>query len=86
MVIPPCVHNKPRSQLLIFCIHVAESDGSVSPFLEDLDRSTLPPEFKEEDSDWFVTFNPEVKRVFDINLVHTLPHGRLVVSFIRSPL
>ena len=81
MVIPPCVHNKPRSQLLIFCIHVAESDGSVSPFLEDLDRSTLPPEFKKEGSDRFTTFNPKAKRVLDVSLVHTLPHKRLAASF-----
>ena len=45
-------------------------------FLEDLDRSTLPPEFKKEGSDWFATFNPKAKRVLDVSLAHTLDHGK----------
>jgi len=55
-------------------------------FLGDIDRFTLPPEFKKEDSDWFATFNPKAKRVLDASLVHTLAHEKLVVSFILSPL
>jgi len=55
-------------------------------FLGDLDRSTLAPEFKKEGGDWFATFNPKAKRVLDVSLVHTLVHGKLVVSFVRSPL
>jgi len=55
-------------------------------FLGDLDRSTLPPEFRKEGSDWFATFNPRVKRVLDISLVHTLSHKELVASFVRSSL
>jgi len=43
----------------------------------------LPPEFKKEGSDWFATFNPKVKRVLDVSLVHTLPHETLVVLLIR---
>ena len=43
-------------------------------FLEDLDRSMLPPESKKEGSDWFATFNPKAKRVLDVTLVHTLIH------------
>ena len=71
---------------MIYCIPVAEPSGSASPlFLKDLDRSTLPQEFKKEDGDWFATFNPKVKRVLDVDLVHTLPHDRLVVSFVQLP-
>jgi len=55
-------------------------------FLEDLNRSTLAPELQKEGSDSFATFNPKAKRVLDASLVHTLAHGKLVVSFVRSPL
>ena len=79
-------YNEPRSQLLICCIPVAEPGGSASPlFLADLDRSTLPREFQKEDGDWFAIFNPKAKRVLDVSLVHTLPHDRLVASFVHSP-
>ena len=80
-------YNEPRSQLLICCIPVAEPGGSASPlFLADLDRSTLPREFQKEGGDWFAIFNPKAKRVLDVSLVHTLPHDRLVASFVHSPL
>ena len=52
--------------------------------LEDLNRSTLPPEFKKEGSGWFAIFNPEVEQVLDVSLVHTLAHEELVASFVRS--
>jgi len=87
LVISPCVYNKPHSRLLICCIPVAEPSGSASLlFPQDLDRSTLPPEFEKEGSDWFATFNPKAKRVLGISLVHTLAHDRLVALFIRSPI
>jgi len=52
-------------------------------FLEDLDRSTLPPEFKKEGSDWSAIFNPKAKRMLDVSLVHTLAHEKLVALFVR---
>ena len=52
-------------------------------FLDDLDQSTLPPEFRKEGSDWTATFNPKAKRVLDVSLVHTLPHEESVVLFVR---
>lgn len=39
----------------------------------------VPPEFKKEFSDWSVIFNPDVPRVLDVNLVHTLAHERFVI-------
>lgn len=50
--------------------------GTASGFLEDLDPHNVPPEFKKEGSDWFAIFNPKVKRVLDVQLVHTLMHER----------
>ena len=36
----------------------------------------IPPEYRKEDSDWFVLYNPEVRKTLDINLVHTFLHER----------
>jgi len=52
-------------------------------FLDDLDQSTLPPEFKKQGGNWSAIFNPKVKRVLDISLVHILAHEGLVVLFVR---
>ncbi|KAL0959562.1 hypothetical protein HGRIS_011272 [Hohenbuehelia grisea] len=47
-------------------------------FPDDLDPHNVPPELKKEASDWFAVFNPKVKRVLDVNLVHTLMHESVV--------
>jgi len=52
-------------------------------FLQDLDRSALPPEFKKDSDYWFAIFNPKVKRVLDVSLVHTLDAKTLVASFVQ---
>jgi glucose repression regulatory protein TUP1 len=49
-----------------------------SSFPDDLDPSTVSPEFKKEGSDWFAVFNPKIKKGLDVNLVHTLMHERCV--------
>jgi len=49
-----------------------------TPFPDDLDPHSLPPELKKEGSDWFAVFNPKVKRVLDVSLVHTLVHESVV--------
>lgn len=51
----------------------------VGGFLDDLDPHNVPPELKKEGSDWFAVFNPKVKRVLDVSLVHTLMHERYVL-------
>ena len=51
--------------------------------LDDLDQSTLPPEFRKEGSDWTAIFNPKAKRILDVSLVHTLAHEGLVALFVR---
>lgn len=49
-------------------------------FPDDLDPHNVPPELKKEGSDWFAIFNPKVKRVLDVSLVHTLMHERCTLS------
>ncbi|KAG9221851.1 hypothetical protein CCMSSC00406_0005676 [Pleurotus cornucopiae] len=52
--------------------------SAANSFPDDLDPHNVPPEFKKEASDWFAVFNPKVKRVLDVNLVHTLMHESVV--------
>jgi glucose repression regulatory protein TUP1 len=54
--------------------------GTPNQFLDDLDVHNVSPEYKREGTDWFALFNPKVKRVLDVNLVHTLMHERWVKS------
>lgn len=54
------------------------NSGGIPSFLDDIDLHNVPPESKKEGSDWFAIFNPKVKRVLDVNLVHTLMHERFV--------
>jgi len=37
---------------------------------------TTSSEFRKEGSDWFAVFNPNAKKTFDINLVHSFAHSR----------
>ena len=54
-----------------------------SSFPEEFNVHNILPEFKKEGNDWFAIFNPKVKRVLDVTLVHTLMHERFVyASFI----
>ncbi|TFK37985.1 WD40-repeat-containing domain protein [Crucibulum laeve] len=47
-------------------------------FPDDLDIHAVPADLKREGSDWFAIFNPGVKRVLDVQLVHTLMHESVV--------
>ena len=53
--------------------------------MDDLDIHSVAPELKMEGSDWFAIFNPKVKRVLDVSLVHTLMHERCIFSFVFFP-
>jgi len=60
--------------------------GSSAPnggqFPDGLDPLNVPPDLKKEGSDWFAVFNPKVKRVLDVSLVHTLMHERSVHAIV----
>lgn len=51
------------------------SAGNANVLL-DLDPDSLPSALKKEGSDWMTMFNPKVKKVLDVELVHTLIHDR----------
>ncbi|MCJ1468453.1 general transcription repressor [Pseudocyphellaria aurata] len=46
--------------------------------LADLDPDQLRPDQKREGNDWFAVFNPRIRRVLDVDLVHNLPHESVV--------
>ncbi|KAI1906202.1 general transcription repressor [Ophidiomyces ophidiicola] len=46
--------------------------------LGELEPDKLPPTQKKEGSDWYAVFNPEIPRVLDVELVHTLSHNSVV--------
>jgi glucose repression regulatory protein TUP1 len=46
--------------------------------LAELDLERLPAHQKKVDADWFAIFNPEVPRVLDVDLLHTLQHESVV--------
>lgn len=46
--------------------------------LADLDPDQLRPDQKREGLDWFAVFNPRIRRVLDVDLVHNLPHESVV--------
>ena len=47
----------------------------------NFDPETAPKDLKKEGSDWMTMFNPNVKRVLDVGLVHTLVHDSFVCFF-----
>ncbi|GAA5917639.1 hypothetical protein JCM8208_007615 [Rhodotorula glutinis] len=49
------------------------------------DPDTAPRDLKKEGSDWMTMFNPNVKRVLDVGLVHTLVHDSVVCCVRFSP-
>ena len=50
----------------------------VGNVLADLDPDTLPPHQKHEAQDWFAVFNPRIRRVLDVDIMHTLHHESVV--------
>ncbi|KAF2086961.1 WD40 repeat-like protein [Saccharata proteae CBS 121410] len=51
---------------------------NVGNTLADLEMDQVPDNFKKEGADWFAIWNPRVRRVVDVDLVHTLPHNSVV--------
>ena len=73
---PPPSATEPSSSGSGGMVPVNNAGGG---FLEDMDPHNMPPEYKKEGTDWFAIFNPQVPRVLDVNLVHTLLHERCVL-------
>ncbi|KAL6719582.1 general transcription repressor [Lecanora helva] len=59
---------------------------TVGNMLADLDPDQMRPDQKREGSDWYAVFNPNVRRVLDVDLHFTLMHESVVccVRFSRD--
>lgn len=55
-------------------LHVKE----IPPFLADLDVNKANPEFRKQNPDYFVLYNPAFKRDLDVELVYSLDHSSVV--------
>ena len=51
-----------------------------SSLTEEFNAHNIPTEFTKKGNDWIAIFNPKVKRVLDVTLVHTLMHDRFVYT------
>ncbi|SZF01699.1 unnamed protein product [Blumeria hordei] len=58
--------------------HPATYRVGVGNALADLELERLPAHQKKVEQDWFAIFNPEVPRILDVDLVHTLQHESVV--------
>jgi glucose repression regulatory protein TUP1 len=60
--------------------------ANVGNALAELDLERLPAHQKKVSEDWFAIFNPQVPRVLDVDLMHTLQHESVVccVRFSRD--
>ncbi|KAF7327431.1 Chromatin associated protein [Mycena kentingensis (nom. inval.)] len=56
----------------------AHQQPYMNDFLNNMDLATIAPEFKKEGSDWFVMYNPKVKKTLDVALIHTFIHETVV--------
>ena len=50
----------------------------VGNVLADLDPDMLPLSQKHEGSDWFAVFNPRIRRILDVDILHNLAHESVV--------
>ncbi|CAG9993325.1 unnamed protein product [Clonostachys byssicola] len=51
---------------------------SVGNALGELELDAVPPHNKKNGADWHAIFNPQVQRVLDVDLVHSLTHDSVV--------
>jgi glucose repression regulatory protein TUP1 len=51
---------------------------NVGNALAELDPERLPAQYRKIEAEWFAIFNPQIPRVLDVELTHTLPHESVV--------
>ncbi|KAG0142826.1 hypothetical protein CROQUDRAFT_673304 [Cronartium quercuum f. sp. fusiforme G11] len=82
---PAPLSNAPPTVASIGTPGPPPTPGANANVLLDLDPDTLPSSMKKEGGDWMSMFNPKVKRVLDVGLVHTLVHDSVVCCVKFSP-
>ncbi|KAF2421256.1 WD40 repeat-like protein [Tothia fuscella] len=56
----------------------AQAMPSVGNVLAEIDPDTAPQHLKREGPDWYAVFNPRIRRLLDVDLVHNLIHTSVV--------
>ncbi|GAA5914771.1 uncharacterized protein JCM6883_001086 [Sporobolomyces salmoneus] len=94
---PPVSHNQsqgssstpgptqPSSSSTAAAAATTKPDEKPNVEVTNFDPETAPKDLKKEGSDWMTMFNPNVKRVLDVGLVHTLVHDSVVCCVRFSP-
>ncbi|KAJ8067481.1 hypothetical protein OCU04_004825 [Sclerotinia nivalis] len=75
----PILRRKIAMQLKKAALEKEDSEAAGNA-LAEFDLKNLPENQENVGSDWSVTFNPEVPRVLDIDLLHNLQHESVVCS------
>ena len=68
--------NNQSGGCFFFVLVYIHAGINVVPVVEGLTLQPVPSEYRKEGRDWFVSYNPEVKKTLDISLVHTFVHER----------
>lgn len=72
---PPGTDMQPRHQMQP---QYQQHLPNVGNALADLNPDDLPDSLKRQGNDWHAVFNPNVARILDVNLIHTLVHESVV--------
>ncbi|KAI5966692.1 TUP1 [Candida theae] len=67
-----------KSQYIVNPAQKAAHVKEIPPFLQDLDVSKANPDFKKQNLDYYVLYNPAFARDLDVDLIHSLDHSSVV--------
>ncbi|KAJ7281959.1 chromatin associated protein [Mycena rebaudengoi] len=75
---PPLPPSQQSQSVSVPPLPPAPRPAPMNEFLENLEPLTVHPDWKKEGSDWFVIYNPKIKRTLDVSLIHTFMHETVV--------
>jgi len=67
-----------KSQYIVNPAQKAAHVKEIPPFLQDLDVAKANPDFKKQNLDYYVLYNPAFARDLDVDLIHSLDHSSVV--------
>ncbi|KAI5966316.1 TUP1 [Candida pseudojiufengensis] len=67
-----------KSQYIVNPAQKAGHVKEIPPYLSDLDVAKANPDFKKQNLDYYVLYNPAFARDLDVELIHSLDHSSVV--------
>ena len=67
-----------KSQYIVSPAQKANHVKEIPPYLSDLDVAKANPDFKKQNLDYYVLYNPAFARDLDVDLIHSLDHSSVV--------